>query len=51
MLRYTTKLLLQHSEPLEAMANGQLIGHAHAAVQLHRTLPHQTGRTQHGHMG
>ena len=51
MLRHTAKLLLDHRQPFEAMAHGQLVGHAHAAVQLHRALAHQAGRTQHRHMG
>ena len=38
MLRHPAKLLLHHRQTLEAMAHGQLVGHAHAAVQLHRAL-------------
>lgn len=33
------ELELQSGEPLEVVADRQLLGHAHAAVQLHRLLP------------
>ena len=32
MQRHPAKLLLDHCQPFEAMAHGQLVGHAHAAA-------------------
>ena len=32
VLRHPAKLLLDDREPLEAVAHGQLVGHAHAAA-------------------
>src|SRR6476659_10250174 len=36
------ELVLQRGEPLEVVADGQFLGHAHAAVQLDRLLAHKT---------